>query len=65
MSSIEQKIRLLQKFMKIFERPSLKRELENTYTSKIITGYQDELQSIKETVSSNNMNYYQIRNMPQ
>jgi len=35
MSSIEQKINLLQKFTKIFERPSLKKDLKN-YSTKII-----------------------------
>jgi len=56
MNSIEQQIRLLQKFKKIFERPSLLRDLDNTYFGKIVASYLAELVSIKETVSNNNMN---------
>lgn len=64
MNSIEQKINLLHKFNKIFERPSLKKDLD-TYNTKIIASYSKELNEIKEIISGPNMNNYQIRNMPQ
>jgi len=54
MNSIEQKIRLLAKFRRIFERPSLKKDLDN-YTTKIVISYGRELADIKETVTASTM----------
>lgn len=55
MSSIEQKIRLYKKFRNIFERPSLKKDLE-TYYNQIVESYRsDVLADIKTTVLNNNM----------
>lgn len=55
MNSIEQKIRLYKKFKNIFERPSLKKDLE-TYYNQIVESYRsDVLADIKTTVLNNNM----------
>jgi len=55
MSSIEQKIKLYKKFTNIFERPSLKKDLQ-TYLEQIIESYRENvLMDIKATVLNSNM----------
>lgn len=55
MSSIEQKIKLYKKFKNIFERPSLKKDLQ-TYYEQIVESYRENvLMDIKATVLNSNM----------